>query len=142
MRRGGPGRAHPLIEAERLRRIAVADRAVAMHPLAVGSAAAAAIRVQPGVVALRFGLAGLAIHDDVVHLHVAAAAIVRVDHGDAAAQAGRGGVVLHAGGEVPARDRLVVDLQLDVFASGRAARTYCEALGAATTAAGAAAAAR
>src|SRR5690348_16373539 len=133
----------PSLDLEESGCIAVADQAVAMHPLAVRTATAASIRVEPGVVALRFGLAGLAVHDDVIHLHVAIATVVGVRDRDAAAQAGRGSVVLHAGGEVPARDRLVVDSQLDVLAADRTARTHREALAAATAAAaGAAAAAR
>src|SRR5688572_3847464 len=120
-----------------LRRVAVPNGSIAMHPLTVATTTAAAIGIEAGVVALRLGLACRAIHDDVVHLHVAVAAVVGVRNRDAAAQAGRGRVFLHAGAQRPGLHVLVVDPQRDRLAAGGATRTNPEALAAATAAAAA-----
>src|SRR5688572_12494126 len=108
--------------------IAVADSPIAMHPLAVGSAAATPIRIQPGVVTLAFGLAGLAVDLKVIHLHVPITAVVGVGNSDAATQTGRGRVVLHAGRQRPGRNIVVVDPQCDGFSAGSASRADNEAL--------------
>jgi hypothetical protein len=53
-----------------LRRNAVANGSVTVHPFAIGNAAATAVGIDPSVVSLVFGLTGLAIDLDVIHLHI------------------------------------------------------------------------
>src|SRR3954467_2883217 len=105
-----------------------------MHPLAVGAAAAATIRIQAGVVALRFGLSRLAVHDDVVHLHVVVGAVVEILHRDPAAQRAGGGVVLVRRTQCPGLHRRVVHAQPDLLAAPGAASANGEALAASTSA--------
>src|SRR5690606_16079055 len=109
--------------------IAEADRTVAMQPLAAAAAAAAlAVLVDARVVGLVFGLADGAVDADVVHLHVAAAAVVGELHQRAARCRGGGRVVRHAGGERPAGDSGVVDLEPDVLAARGPARAHHDGL--------------
>src|SRR5690554_2512216 len=92
--------------------IAETDRAVAVQPFAAAVAAAAlAALVDAGVVGLVLGLPDRAIDADVVDLHVPAATVVGELHQRAAGCRCGGGVVRHAGGERPAGDGGVVDLE-------------------------------
>ena len=81
-----------------LRSIAIANGAVAMHPFAVRTTPTTTVGVDAGVVALGLRLARLAVHLDVIHLHIPVGGIVGEDNGDPTAQAGGSRMVLHACG--------------------------------------------
>ncbi len=106
-----------------------ADGAVAVHPFAEAAAAATAVRIEPGVVALRLGLARGPVDDDVVHLHVAARGVIGERHRDAAVEVRRRAVVLETRRHCPGRDVRVVDAQADGLTTRRTARTHDDAVG-------------
>ena len=106
-----------------------ADGAVAVHPFTVAAAAATAVRIKPGVVALRLRLARGPVDDDVVHLHVAARGVIGERHRDAAVEVRRRAVILQTRRHRPGRDVRVVDAQADGLTTRRTARTHHDAVG-------------
>src|SRR5690606_37988918 len=90
--------------------------------------------------ALIFRLAGLAVHHDVINLHVAVGAVIVGERDpDFAGLVGRGRVVLHAGRHRPGLDSGAAHLQADRFRTGDAAGAHGNAVCSAARGTGAAA---
>ena len=95
-----------------------------MQPLAVAVATTAGtILVYPRVVALIFRLSCLAIHLDVVNLHIRIATVVIELHGNITAGICAVRIILHAGSQGPVRDNIIVDQQINVLRASGAPRT-------------------
>src|SRR4051812_7070122 len=106
-----------------------------MQPLAEAIAAAArTVLVNTSVVSLRFGLLRLATGNDVVHLHIVVGRIIDVLDQDACGRGTVRHIALVTSAKRPLSNHRVVDDELDLFATTRAARTYCDGTCAATRA--------
>ena len=94
-----------------------------MHHFAEAiTATAGTVLVYRSIVALVFGLTGLSIHLNVIHLHITATLVIGERNRDFTCCACAGGVVLHTGGQGPGLNGAGVDTQADGLLPRRTAR--------------------